>query len=84
MVCVDDQYKLTWKCVCVCVLQKVRPGICNNVSNMYVFTQRIFFTKSIIVERLGLFFSFNNYSYCITSSQSTAGAVALCANNPSS
>lgn len=82
MVCMDDQYKLTWKCVCV--LQKVRPGICNDVSNMYVFTQRIFFTKSIIVERLGLFFSFNNYSYCITSSPSTAGAVALCANNPSS
>lgn len=79
MVCMDDQYKLTWKCVCV--LQKVRPGICNNVSNMYVFTQRIFFTKSIIVERL---FSFNNYSYCIISSPSTAGAVALCANNPSS
>lgn len=40
MVCMDDQYKLTWKCVCV--LQKVRPGICYNVSNMYVFTQRIF------------------------------------------
>lgn len=79
MVCMDDQYKLT--CKCVCVLQKVRPGICNNVSNMYVFTQRIFFTKSIIVERL---FSFNNYSYCITSSPSTAGAVALCANNSSS
>lgn len=79
MVCMDDQYKLTWKCVCV--LQKVRPGICNNVSNMYEFTQRIFFTKSIIVERL---FSFNNNSYCITSSPSTAGAVALCANNSSS